>query len=379
VQANGLRDRVACGVSHKTTCVPGTRNAITPSARPTGPATAQWQPPVSARVINEPRRIAVLPPGPPLLMVVVDTEEEFDWALPFNRASTTVHNVAGIGAAHAIFRPFGLKPTYVIDYPVATTPESAALLRDMVAAGECLVGAHLHPWVCPPHDETVSARNSYHGNLPAALEHAKIARLTAAIEQGIGIRPDIFKAGRYGLGPHTGASLRALGYGIDLSVLPCTDLREEDGGPDFRLWPDRPFYAGAAEDIFSIPLSRGFYGSVNALVPLLSDAAMSDLGTAVHLPGLLHRTGLLTRATLTPEGHGFAEHRRLIASMMRRGHRAFTINYHSPSLTPGQTPYVRTQVDLDRFMDTLKQLADYFFNDLGAIPVTPPELRAMAS
>ncbi len=329
-------------------------------------------------MIHEPRRIAALPPGPPLVLVVVDTEEEFDWSRPFSRASTAVRNIAHIGTAQAIFRPYGVKPTYVIDHPVATTAESAALLRGMVRDGECLIGAHLHPWVCPPDEEEVTAFNSYHGNLPPALEHAKIATLTAAIEQGIGIRPDIFKAGRYGLGPHTGASLRALGYGIDLSVLPHTDLREEDGGPDFRHWPDRPFRSGPAGDIFSIPLSRGFYGRVDALVPALARLAMSDLGTAARLPGLFHRSGLLVRATLTPEGHGFDEHRRLVESMLHRGHRVFTINYHSPSLVPGQTPYVRTEADLARFMATLERLAAYFFNDLGAIPATPYDIRALA-
>jgi hypothetical protein len=67
--------------------------------------------------------------------------------------------------------------------------------------------------------------------------------------------------------------------GIDLSVLPHTDLREEDGGPDFRHWPDRPFRSGPAGDIFSIPLSRGFYGRVDALVPALARLAMSDLAS----------------------------------------------------------------------------------------------------
>ncbi len=320
----------------------------------------------------------MLPPGPPLVLVVVDTEEEFDWALPFDRASTAVHNVARIGAAHAIFRPYGVKPTYMIDYPVAATPESATLLRSLVAAGECQVGAHLHPWVCPPDEEAVTAFNSYHGNLPAALERAKMAALTDAVTAGIGIRPDIFKAGRYGLGPHTGASLRALGYGIDLSVLPFTDLREEGGGPDFRHWPDRPFHAGPAGDIFSIPLSRGFYGAVDALVPALTGLAMSDAGTLAHLPGLLTRTGLLVKATLTPEGHSFDEHRRLVQSMLRRGHRVFTINYHSPSLSPGHTPYVRSEADLARFMATLGRLAAYFFDELGAIPATPYDIRALA-
>ena len=45
------------------------------------------------------------------------------------------------------------------------------------------IGAHLHPWVNPPFVESVSNYNSYPGNLPGALERAKLHKLTSRIEQ----------------------------------------------------------------------------------------------------------------------------------------------------------------------------------------------------
>ena len=157
-------------------------------------------------------RTAVLPPGPPLLQVVVDTEEEFDWAAPFNRASTATTAIAAQGLAQAIFTPYGLRPTYVIDYPVATTPSAIAVLKGFRDAGQCQIGAHLHPWVTPPHDEAVNDVNSYAGNRHPTLERVKIARLTAAITENFDAAPIIFKAGRYGLGSQTAATLAELGY-----------------------------------------------------------------------------------------------------------------------------------------------------------------------
>src|SRR3546814_11173699 len=70
------------------------------------------------------------------------------------------------------------------------------------------------------------------GNLPPELEHAKLAALTEAIAGAFGARPVVYKAGRYGVGPATAGILEALGYRIDVSVVPFPDF-SDDGGPDF--------------------------------------------------------------------------------------------------------------------------------------------------
>jgi len=48
---------------------------------------------------------ARLPVGhPPVLTVIVDTEEEFDWSLPFSRASIQTTSIAAQPLAHeAVF------------------------------------------------------------------------------------------------------------------------------------------------------------------------------------------------------------------------------------------------------------------------------------
>src|SRR5687768_2441407 len=54
------------------------------------------------------------------LLIVVDTEEEFDWAQPFSREATATRSIPAQARAHEIFDRFGVVPTYVVDYPVAT-------------------------------------------------------------------------------------------------------------------------------------------------------------------------------------------------------------------------------------------------------------------
>jgi len=200
----------------------------------------------------------------PELVIVVDTEEEFDWTKPFDRANTSTRSIPAQERAHAVYDRLGIVPTYVVDYPVATNPEAIAFLKGLKQAGRAEIGAHLHSWVTPPHDEQVNARNSYQCNLSPALKHAKIEALTDAIARAFGERPTVFKAGRHGLGPRTPAMLASLGYNVDCSLLPYHDLRS-DGGPDFRTARDQPFWIEGAAGLLEVPVTTGFFGAAAGL------------------------------------------------------------------------------------------------------------------
>jgi peptidoglycan/xylan/chitin deacetylase (PgdA/CDA1 family) len=319
----------------------------------------------------------VLPDGPPLFQIVVDTEEEFDWGAPFDRGSVAVSAITAQHHAQEIFARFGLVPTYVIDYPVATNATAIATLRAFHDAGGCLIGTHLHPWVNPPHDEPVNARNSYPGNLDAGLERRKIEVLTAAIASAFGSRPVIYKAGRYGVGPATAQILHDLGYQIDLSVVPHTDFGA-DHGPNFHGCPDRPYWFGPDYRMLEIPLSRGFSGVAAPFGPRVYERLTNGAASALRAGAILSRARLLERATLTPEGADTAAHKRLARALLRQGHRVFTLTYHSPSLAPGHTPYVRTAADLEQFLRTIEATLRFFMIELGALPTTPLEVRRMA-
>jgi hypothetical protein len=300
----------------------------------------------------------------PQLAVVVDTEEEFDWAGPFSRASAGTTNIAAQPLAHRVFDRWGVVPTYVVGYPIATDPESVAVLGGLRDDGRAEIGAHLHPWVTPPHEEEVSAYNSYHCNLPPKLERAKIAALTSAIENAFGTRPKVFKAGRYALGPGTAEALKALGYEVDCSVVPYFSF-EQDGGPSFRRAPDRPYWLDRERSLLEVPFTAGFYGRLAGAGPAIQGLFDSAAAKRLHVPGVLARSGLVTRVRLSPEGASAEEQCRLLDSLLEIGHRFFTLAYHSPSLAPGHTPYVRSAEDLDRFLATLDTVLAYFSKRLG--------------
>jgi hypothetical protein len=309
----------------------------------------------------------------PVLMVVVDTEEEFDWDKPLSPNNTGVTSIKAQPLAHEVFARYGLIPTYVVDYPVASTESSIAVLKTMQDQGQCVIGAHLHPWVSPPQVEELAPANSYPGNLPPELERQKLEILTAEIERNFGRRPDIYKAGRYGVGPATASILEDLGYRIDLSVVPRTWFTA-DGGPDFRDFDHRPFWFGPSNGLLEIPLSCGFHGVLWRAGPVLYPRLAGRAGVRLRLPGIFSRLGLLERIRLTPEGARHHEHRRITLSLLKQGCRVFSLTYHSPSLVPGHTPYVRDDADLETFLGDLDRYLDFFINEVGGRPTTPTQL-----
>lgn len=298
----------------------------------------------------------------------VDVEEEFDWSTPFSREARAVTAVPVLLPFAERFAGRGVGVTYMCDYPVATDPAAAEVLRRIAALPGAEIGTQLHPWVNPPFDEPLSTHASYAGNLPEALEAAKLDVLTDAITAAVGATPRAYRAGRYGIGPNTIRLLAKRGYRVDTSVRAGFDYRA-DGGPDFRQ-------VGAAATwldggLIELPLTTVFTGAARRLGGPLYQAA-SRLS---HAPGLLARTGLVSRVPLTPEGVPVAEALEAIRVAVGEGLRILNFSFHSPSLAPGHTPYIRDAADLARFhawWDEVLAVLDR----LGVRPASLAELLA---
>lgn len=301
----------------------------------------------------------------PILTAVIDAEEEFDWSTPFDRNATCVNNIAEQPLAQSIFDSHGMVPTYVVDYPVAATPSSRDILRRIADDGRCEIGAHLHPWVTPPYEEPIDAFHSFPGNLAAQLERRKLEVLTEAISDGFGVRALTYKAGRYGIGPATFRILVDLGYRIDVSVVPYTDFSHQHG-PDFRRFGPRPFRVGPS--LVEIPLSVGFVGRLAQRGTGLYSVLSSPWGMRLHLPSIAARLGLMERIRLSPEGHSLEDMKRLTRAALAGGQRLFMLTYHSSSLLPGATEYVRDAADRRALLNTLDGYIRFFACDCGGRP-----------
>lgn len=305
--------------------------------------------------------------------MVVDTEEEFDWSKPFSRESVSVTAIEEIGRLQRLVAPYGLKPTYVIDFPVATTPSSIGRLQEFVGRNECVIGAHLHPWVNPPFQELLSRRTSYACNLGSELEREKIRLLKDAISEHLAVGVRAYKAGRYGFGPTTADTLETLGFDVDLSVNPHMDYTD-DGGPSFSSLEPVPMFFGRDRTLLEIPCTTGFTGIGRNVGQRLHALASASWLAPLRAVGVLARTGTLNKVMLSPEMSTVGEMQALTKTLCRDGIRTFALTLHSPSLKPGCTPYVATAQQRDAFMDTIARYLDFFFGSLAGLPSTPSDL-----
>jgi hypothetical protein len=289
--------------------------------------------------------------------VTVDTEEDFDWSKPFSRDGYGLTSLAALPRCQDYFGARGVRPIYLVDWPVINDPGASAFLRKAATAGAAEVGAQLHPWVNPPFDEAVTAQNSYTGNLPVDLQRSKLSRLRDRIADVIGTDPIIYRAGRYGLGHATAEILRDLGFRCDTSVRSGFDYRSGHG-PDYRYCPVVPWWAPPSPEagdrpLLEVPLTTMFLGrwEERAYHRL---ARISTAGLS-----LAAKFGLMERVALTPEGIPADRACAAIDVAIAAGVPVLNFSFHSPSLQPGHTPYVRTEADLAEFYRWWDQVLDH--------------------
>lgn len=321
------------------------------------------------------------PPNPPehaafrgdfgqRFIVTVDTEEEFDWNAPLDRTRHTVATVPALRKFQQFCEGFGVVPSYLVDYPVAMSTFAPQALGAAASEGRAEIGLQLHPWVTPPFEEEVNEFNSYAGNLPFELEREKLLRLRDRVGEVFGTVPRIYRAGRYGLGARTAQILSELGIAIDSSVRARFDYSGK-GGPSYRNHPLHPYWADADRRLLELPLTTVYWGPLRQLGNLL----YPHLWRAPSIRGVLARAGLLERIPLTPEGVTAEEALRGVDVALDQGIPVLVFSFHSPSLAPGYTPYVRNDHDLDALYGWWRTLFAYL-EQRGVKPTSVKDIMA---
>lgn len=301
-------------------------------------------------------------------LLTVDTEEEFDWDGPFSPSDHGLQHVGRLRKFQQFCEGIDVSPVYLVDWPVATSKMAGEILGDAVKSGKAEIGIQLHPWVNPPHREEVSPYNSYAGNLPRELEQEKFLRLRDAIAENFDTSPMIYRAGRYGLGPHSVEMLRDAGVAIDTSVRSKFDYRPGHG-PDYSKTPLVPYWLDEPKSVLELPLTSVFWG----LLRKQGDLLQPLMDRYPILGGVLSNLSLLERIPLTPEGISAEEALRGIDIAIDDGLPILVLSFHSPSLVPGNTPYVRTEDDLDQFYDWWRTIYGYL-QKRGVAPTTVSEI-----
>lgn len=280
----------------------------------------------------------------PRFLLTVDTEEEFDWDAPFARENRSLKHLSGIPRFQSLCEQHGVKPAYLVDWPIIESNEAVELFGRFAGDGKATLGLHLHPWVAEPYREEVNDRNSYACNLAPDLEREKIITQFELLKSRLGVTADIYRAGRYGAGPNTPQILTDLGIKIDSSVRSRFNYNHQFG-PDYSSAPINPYWL--SNDLMELPVTTVFGGILRkAANPVFSKAFTSDASRAI-----MARAGLIERIALTPEGIPKEKAIEGIDLAIKEGVGILSLSFHSPSLATGYTPYVRSAEDLEKFYD----------------------------
>ncbi|MFH1919984.1 MAG: polysaccharide deacetylase family protein [Planctomycetota bacterium] len=317
------------------------------------------------------------------LIVTIDTEEEGLWGGRYPRTGNTVENIRGVPRFQSLCDRFGIRPTYLLDAPVTEDDEAVELFRGLQDDGRAEIGAHLHPWCNPPYREEVSAHTSYLCNLPESLQREKLTWLTEMIEARFGRRPTSFRAGRYGLDIVGARILAELGYLVDSSVIPFTDY-SRDGGPNFEDAPHTPYFIDG-EDLrrphetgflLEVPVSVGFNRPDFSRAHAIRQAAMRPWLRRLRAVGMLDRLGIVRKIKFSPEQADAQSMKQLVDAYLAQQAPAIVMMFHSSSLVPGYSPYVKTQDKLEGFHRRLEETFDYCLGQCGMAASPLAELAA---
>ena len=300
----------------------------------------------------------------PACTVAIDAEEDFDWLKPVQGTRYSTGYMQHSHQLYAILGAYGCVPAHLVTYPVLEDADAVRGFRRRLDRGECVLGLQLHAWVTPPFGGETSVRQSFAGNLAPEVEERKLLSLKRRFEECFGFAPRVFRAGRYGLGPHTAALLEKHGIDIDVSLAPRTTFADE-GGPDFTGHDYELFWFGARRTLLEVPLCRSVIGWGGAPARRLFTALAAPGLARLRLGGLLSRLRLAERITLSPEGNDAAAMRRLARHLRRRGQNVLALSFHSSSLQVGRNPYVQSRADLHRFYDRLSAMLDHLASGLG--------------
>jgi hypothetical protein len=271
---------------------------------------------------------------------------------------------------HPLFLQYRAKPTYLLSAEVMRDERSASWLA--TTSGEAELGSHLHGEFVDPDSFTPTITSAFQCNYPPEIEARKMANITALFRSVFGRPPRAFRAGRFGIGPHSLGILHREGYWVDSSVTPYADWRSA-GGPSFRGAPTQPYWPKYSRpeqpqansrptDILEIPVTMR--ASRIAALPFVGGRA----------------SGRWLRPTWGSAASLVSVAKEEIDRSVRSGDRPVVLNcmFHNVEVVPGVSPYAANEAAARSILKKVEELLRFAARE--AIPVIGlSELREIIS
>jgi hypothetical protein len=296
-------------------------------------------------------------------IITIDTEGDNLWGRP---DPLETRNSQFLGRFQELCERFGLKPTYLVNYEMATCPVFVELARDVLRRDTGEVGMHLHAWNSPPIRPLTTDDNRYHPYLieyPVPVMVEKIAFMTYLLEDIFRVKIASHRAGRWAIDGTYVRLLMERGYQVDCSVTPHVSWRNDSGAPhgqggaDYRQCPHEPYFVDPEDprrpgtsSLLEVPMSIARRGgrlgqwldhNVHSRAPLVRRA--------------VNRVFPLTR-WLRPNGRNRADLLWILDEIEERGGTHAEFMLHSSELMPGGSPTFGNDASIERLYDDIECL-----------------------
>ena len=301
------------------------------------------------------------------LLITIDTEEDDAWA---GRPAVTTENVTCIPRFQALATRYGWKPTWLCTEPVLRDPRLRDALGQAVADGNAEVGAHLHPWNCPPFpggELPDQSEQFYATEIPPEEFRAKLDRVVEATLRAFGVGPTSYRAGRWGFDQRQIPHLLDCGIRVDCSVTPRISWRRQigkrggQGGPDFRGAPSEPYWVDAEDvrnpgmtELLELPMTVLFSGG-----PLARwQGAWQWVDRVRYTPPgkLMHRFGWTAKPFRAKHDTDLGELLGMVETARAGSLPDVMLMFHSSELMPGGSPYNPDAASIERLYGLFERL-----------------------
>lgn len=301
----------------------------------------------------------------PVGLVTIDVEPDNVWA---RAEGTGLENIRQLPRFQALCQEYGVRPTYLVSYSVAANNDSAAVLEQLLAQGDCEIGMHPHLWEIPPFLPMDRQGQAWPGPAyPASALTEKLTRLRDLLVERFGAVSS-HRAGRYGLDSRQVALLISLGITADTSVTPGIDWTTT-GAPDFRAAPLMP-YLLANDNV----LHRGDSQLLEVPCTVRPGVTLGGFERTRVGRAVMQRLG---RNAQWLRGSPQASSDSLTAVCAWASQRTSVLNLmtHSSELCPGASPYWPTAAAVTRHFALCEDVFRWW-REHGVVPLTLKQYRA---
>ena len=310
------------------------------------------------------------------LLVGIDTEGDNQWDAAA-RADQRFENLYALPKLHALFARHGIRPTYVVTYPVVSDARSADVLRELKARGDCEIGAHHHAWETPPCSAADVTRHPYASNLPDRAVRGAAGGPDVRHHHGRRATAGIVPVGplRFLCGARLRARTSGLPGGIQrgTAVLRSAQTRSRlrrGAAHTVHLAYDSATRPGTS-NVLEVPVSA----ALNRRLPRRLQYLYARAPRPYTTKRVLRKLGVAHVRWLRPSYSSFEDMVSLARDLARDGEPVLNLLFHSSEAIVGGSPYNKTREELGAFFGRLERFFALARQELGAVPATFSEFR----